>query len=197
MKREFAALLVFALCSCHSPDRDSVPFRGFSVAPFGRDNEVTEIGAQTGDAIASPISVGDFREFTIAQGSGMAGFDAIRVFGDRTGYIVFAEEGQRKNTKVLIALTEAEVAGLLAALNEDRVDSIKGFYAAGVFDGSQGFLEIATDSGRRFSWLDNYFRPVANTFDFCNRVIWPKVGSGRIEGTGIDRQAEYFRVFPQ
>ena len=67
------------------------------------------------------------------------------------------------------------MTALFQALNRDRIAEIERLYSTGIHDGTQGFIEIQVSGGRRFCWLDNHFDPVENTFEFCNRVIWPKI----------------------
>ena len=79
------------------------------------------------------------------------------------------------NRKVSISLTDEEMTALFQALNRDRIAEIERLYSTGIHDGTQGFIEIQVSGGQRFCWLDNHFDPVENTFEFCNRVIWPKI----------------------
>ncbi len=150
---------------------------------------------QKGDVIEDKITRKNFKEVTIAQGSGLDGFDAIRLFEDGSGYIVFSNDPPWENKKVKISLSTAELDGLLVALNNDKISKIKGMYSSGVMDGTQGFIEIKTKKGRRFTWLDNYFNPLTNTYRYCNKVIWPKIIGATIDPPKIDRQEEYHRIF--
>jgi len=150
---------------------------------------------QKGDVIEDNITRKNFKEVTIAQGSGLDGFDAIRLFADGSGYIVFSNDPPWENKKVKITLTAVELDGLLTALNSDKISKIKGMYSSGVMDGTQGFIEIKTKKGRRFTWLDNYFNPLTNTYRYCNKVIWPKIIGATIDSQKIDRQEEYHRIF--
>lgn len=166
----------------------------FAVTPLGERIKATRIDAQKGHRVLDPITLSDFQEVTIAQGSGEDGFDAIRIYQSRSGYIVFSEQ-RDTNRKVSISLTTEEMTGLFQALNRDKIAKIEGLYSSGVDDGTQGFVEIKASGSRRFCWLDNHFDPVENTFAFCNRVIWPKIDGARIEKKGVGRQEEYYRVF--
>lgn len=181
-------------CESTQPTGATASAFRFSTTPLGDRFPATRIDKQKGGDIPNPITEDHFREVTIAQGSGSDGFDAIRVFQDRSGYIVFSEQ-RDTNQRVAISLTADEMSGLLQALNDDKIARIEGSYSSGIHDGTQGFIEIKASGGRRFSWLDNHFDPVENSFDFCNRVIWPKVKGARIEKKGIGRQEEYDRVF--
>jgi len=164
------------------------------VQPYGKATKAVSSAKQKGDPIEEKITKKNFKGATIAQGSGLEGFDAIRLFSNGSGYIVFSKE-RRKNKKVKIILTDEELEGFLVALNLDRVSEIKGLYSAGLHDGTQGFIEINTSKGRRHAWLDNYFEPVAHTYRYCNRVIWPKIIGARIVSKEVDRQDEYERIF--
>ena len=94
-------------------------------------------------------------------------------------------------------LSPDELAGLVSALNRDRIANIAGAYYTDLRDGVQAFIEVKTAKGRVCSWLDNYFEPGAHTFAYCNDVLWPIVFSTRSasSGRGFDRQDEYLRVF--
>jgi hypothetical protein len=56
---------------------------------------------------------------------------------------------------------------------------------------------VKTTAGRVYSWLSNYFEPSANTFTYCNEVLWPIAISSRAVKVSrrFDRQEEYQRVF--
>lgn len=196
MKWIAAVALCIVAAGCKSSQLADATVSGirFSVTPLGERIRATRIDPQKGDRIPKTITMNNFQEVTIAQGSGLDGFDAIRVNQDRSGYIVFSEQ-RDMNKRVSISLTADEMSGLLEALNRDKITEIEGLYSSGVHDGTQGFIEIKASEGRRFCWLDNHFEPVENTFDFCNRVIWPKIKAARIEKKGIERQDEYHRVF--
>ena len=197
MKWIAAIALSFAGLGCESstqPTTATLSAMRFSVTPLGERIKATRIDEQNGDRVSNPIVLSDFQEVTIAQGSGLEGFDAIRVYQDRSGYIVFSEQRDR-NKRVAISITAEEMTGLLQTLNRDKIAEIEGLYSSGVHDGTQGFIEIRASGGRRFCWLDNHFDPVEHTFDFCNRVIWPKIEGAQIEKKGIGRQEEYYRVF--
>lgn len=186
-------LLLFTQCE-KKPISTTPHSMGFLVTPLGYRIAASRVSEQKGDRVHSPISPDNFQEVTIAQGSGLDGFDAIRVFQDRSGYIVFSEQRDR-NEKVTIVLTAEEMTGLFEALNRDKITQIEGSYSSGVDDGVQGFIEIKSPEGRIFCWLDNHFDPIEHYFGFCNRVIWLKIEGARIEQNGIDRQEEYERVF--
>lgn len=197
MKWIAAIALCFAVVGCEPSTQSAtttVSEIQFSVTPLGERFKATQIDDQKGDRVANPILLKEFQEVTIAQGSGLDGFDAIRIYQDRSGYILFSEQGD-KNKKVAINLTEEEMIGLMQALNRDKIAQIDGLYSTEIHDGTQGFIEIKVSEGRRFCWLDNYFDPVENTFDFCNRVIWPKIEGAPVEQVGIGRQEEFYRVF--
>lgn len=181
-------------CQSTQPNDATVSAVRFAVSPLGERFAATRIDKQKGGDIPSPIAVNNFQEVTIAQGSGLDGFDVIRIFQSHTGYAVFSEE-RDTNEKVFISLTEEEMTTLFQALNRDKIAQIEGSYSSGVHDGAQGFIEIKASGARRFCWLDNHFDPVENTFDFCNRVIWPKINGAQIEKKRIGRQDEYYRVF--
>ncbi len=86
---------------------------------------------------------------------------------------------------------------MISAINRDRIARIAGLYSTRLADGTQGFVELKTRKGRVYAWLDNYFEPVANTFSYCNDVLWPIALSSRADRTSrrFDRQEEYLRVF--
>jgi hypothetical protein len=193
MKWIAAISLSIAIFGCASSTQTGSAVR-FSVTPFGERITATRIDAQKGDHISNPIVSSDFKEVTIAQGSGVDGFDAVRVYQDGSGYIVFPER-EDKNRRVAINLTPEEMSGLFQALNRDKIALIDGLYSTELNDGAQGFIEIKTSGGRRYCWMDNHFDPVENIFGFCNRVIWPKIEGARTEKRGIGRQEEYDRVF--
>jgi len=188
-----AISLSIAILGCASSTQTASALR-FSVTPYGERMRATRIDTQKGDHISHPITSSDFEEMTIAQGSGLDGFDAVRVYQDGSGYIVFSER-RGKNKRVAMNLTPEEMSGLFQALNRDKIALIKGLYSTKLNDGTQGFLEIKTSGGRRYCWLDNHLDPVEHTFGFCNRVISPKIEGARIEMRGIGRQEEYYRVF--
>ncbi len=196
MKWIAAVVLTAIVSGCEStqPTDETVSAVRFVVTPLGEHFAATRIDKQKGSDIPSPITVNNFQEVTIAQGSGLDGFDVIRIFQNRTGYAVFSEE-RDTNKKVSISLTEEEMTTLFQALNRDKIAEIEGLYSSGVHDGAQGFIELKASGGRRFCWLDNHFDPVENTFVFCNRVIWPKINGAQIEKERIGRQDEYYRVF--
>jgi len=195
MKWIAAISLSTAIFGCASSTQTGSAVR-FSVTPFGDRTKATRIDAQKGDHILNPITSSDFEEVTIAQGSGLNGFDAVRVYHNGSGYIVFSER-RDKNRRIAINLTPGEMSGLFQALNRDKIALIDGLYSTEFNDGAQGFIEIKTSGGRRYCWLDNHFDPVMNTFNFCNRVILPKIGGARTGKRGIGRQEEYDRVFPR
>lgn len=176
---------------CRAEDEKGIKF---SARPYGEATKATRIDEQKGHRLKDTVSPTNFEELTIAQGSGLDGFDAIRIFSNGSGYAVFSNARDR-NRKVAIKLSEKEMGELIASLNADKVAQIMGLYSAGWNDGTQGFVEIKTKEGRRYCWLDNHFDPVSNIFEYCNKVIWPKISSAKIEEKGIDRQAEYYRVF--
>ena len=193
MKSVAVIALSFALCACDTIRPASAILR-FSVTPLGEPIPATRIDPQKGDRIPNPVTLNSFREVTIAQGSGLEGFDAIRIYQDRSGYIVFSKQ-RDTNKKVSITLTTPEMNGLLEALNRDKIARIEGLYTTDVHDGTQGFIEIKALGGRRFCWFSNHFEPVKNTFSFCNRVIWPKIDGAQIDQKGIRRDEEYDRIF--
>ena len=196
MKWIAAVALCIVAAGCESSQLADATVTGirFSVTPLGERIRATRIDPQKGHRIPDTVTMNNFQEVTIAQGSGLDGFDAIRVKQDCSGYIVFSEQ-RDMNKRVSISLTADEMSGLLEALNRDKLAEIEGLYSSEVHDGTQGFIEIKASEGRRFCWLDNHFDPVENTFNFCNRVIWPKIKGARIEKKRIGRQEEYYRIF--
>ncbi len=192
MKKFVPAILALAILSCES--RSAPEGIWFSADPVGNSPKATRIDAQQGDELAENVTVANFKEVTIAQGSGMMGFNAIRIFTDGSGYAVFSKK-ELHNQKVLLSLSKKELKGLIAALNNDKITRIKGVYSAAILDGTQGFVEIKTTAGHRYCWLSNHFDPVVNTYAFCEKVIWPKIKDAEIEQKKIDRQAEKNRVF--
>jgi hypothetical protein len=184
----------------------------FSVHPFsefGRQKlERTE--PQKGTRSLVEPNRRNFREMTIAQGSGLDGFDSLRIFADGKGYAVVGlswagppkdfRPRRLKGIQVPIQLSSAKLDGLLTAMRQDQLHRIKGQYSSGLADGSQGFVEAATSGGRVYSCLDNYFEPVAHTYQFCNEEIWPQVRRDAPQSLSqprYDLQEEYHRVFKE
>ncbi len=192
MKSALPITIALSLISC-SPPESEVPLK-FSVTPFGERTVVTRTDEQEGDDLPAGITTNTFKEVTIAQGSGLDGFDSIRVFSSGEAYMVFPEQGDT-NQKATFTLMEDDLAGLIGALNADRIDQIKGSYSTKFWDGVQGFIEIKTSEGRRYCRLSNHFAPLTNTFHFCNSVILPKIARAHISENGINRFTEYDRVF--
>ena len=184
------------ICSC-AAGKPKAGVR-FSAKPYGETSKAIRVDKQKGDGLEGKVTKANFKEVTIAQGAGRDGFDAIRVFAGGKFYAIFSKVFTgpwQQNEKVELVLSDDELTGLIAALNQDKVSEIEGLYSAGWHDGTQGFIEIKTSKGRRYTWLDNHFDPVSHTFDYCNRVIWPKIEGAKPVKKGIDRQAEYDRVF--
>jgi hypothetical protein len=131
------------------------------VRPYGTAEQLTKREPQRGSGIGPVLVQKDLVDLTIAQGSGLDGFDGLRVFGDGTAYAFFGKpEVGATNEKRTFRLSQGELAGLVSAINRDRIARIAGLYTTGTADGTQGFIELKTTKGRVYTWLDNYFEPV-------------------------------------
>jgi hypothetical protein len=100
----------------------------FAVYPYGHEGEqLIKRESQKGSGIGPALLRKDLVEVTIAQGSGGDGFDGLRVFGDGTAYAFFGKpESGAENEKRNFQLSEDELAGLVSAINRDRVARIAG-----------------------------------------------------------------------
>ena len=184
------------LSACTTISKDDARIRSFSISPNGERSEARETRPQRGHRAMPEITADSFREVTIAQGSGLDGFETIRVFSDRSGYVIVRLSGTRA-ARVPFRLSSQQFTHLISALQQDEIHRISGMYSAGIADGTQGFIEVVTSNGRVYSWLDNYFFPVAHTYTFCNEQIWPHVPKmlPSDRGGDYDFQEEYDRVF--
>jgi len=175
----------------------------FSVRPFGEPQKLKTTKPQEGTHSLLPPARQNFREMTIAQGSGRDGFHCLRIFADGKGYAAVGLPETSRHSEgfqVPIQLSSAELDGLLAAMRQDGLHRVKGEYSSGVDDGVQGFVEVVTSEGRVYAWLDNYFDPVAHTYHFCNAQIWPQVRKSISHSRSESRhdlQEEYRRVFKE
>lgn len=168
----------------------------FLVRPAGDVLPLRKKEPQSGDLRGGTLTWEDFREVTIAQGSGRGGFNSLRI--KRSGEVVAVhgkQDGKRKTWTG--SVPESVLHELIAAFNEDGVSSIEGLYSAGVADGVQGFFEVSLHYGRAYAWMDNYFEPLEKSFAFCNESIWPILLKKKpvFGGTSADGQAEYRRIF--
>jgi hypothetical protein len=80
-------LAALALCACTSTWESETP--RFAVHPYGVVDQPAKRESQEGSGIGPVLSQTEFVEVSIAQGSGLDGFDAIRVFGDGAAYAFF------------------------------------------------------------------------------------------------------------
>lgn len=188
------SVLCVAITACSTAESHR-----FSVRPYGQLDPLKETKPQEhGPRIPTP-NLKNFRELTIAQGSGLGGYDTIRLFADRTGYAVTGHAGSG-GVQIPLRLSASQWDALLIALRRDGINRLKASYRADVADGAQRFVELVTSAGRVHTWLDNYFEPVAHTYRFCNAEIWPEVQHRILRhsfGKRHDLQEEYYRVFPE
>jgi len=196
-QRVSSALILWclALPACTTLHDSTPDARRFSVQPSGDDFSKTR--PQPGGHRLSLVSRESFREVTVAQGSGRDGFDTIRIFADGSGYAVVGLSESRA-FRVPLRLSGQQLDLLIRAIQQDQIGRIKGMYSSGAADGTQGFVELVTSSGRVYCWLDNYFVPVSHTYAFCNQHVWPDVvrrrSLFRIQ-RHFNLQEEYSRVF--
>ncbi|HRQ89382.1 MAG TPA: hypothetical protein PLA50_11325 [Bacteroidia bacterium] len=188
-----AVFAFLALVSCVA-SAVPIPSKLFALRPFGEKFELFETHEQEGDGTFSRVATGNFVEATIAQGSGFSGFDSIRIHSSGSAEIVFGNSGEDFR-KVETKLNPSELEGLFEAFNRDGMHEIKGSYRTRRSDGVQGFVELVTREGRRFCRMDNYFEPLQHTYEYCNRVIVPKLASATLVKGRMDPQAEYHRIF--
>jgi hypothetical protein len=190
-------LLFLALPACTTQHDSTTDVRRFSVQPYGDDFKLSKTRPQPSGHRLSLVSRERFREITVAQGSGLDGFDTIRIFADGSGYAVVGLSESRA-VRVPLRLSGQLLDLLVRAIQQDRMGRIKGMYSSGVADGTQGFVELVTSEGRVYCWLDNYFVPVSHTYAFCNQHVWPDVmrrrSAFRIQ-RHFNLQEEYSRVF--
>src|SRR4051794_30313060 len=167
-------LVCLALTACTTQQDSTSEVRKFSVRPYGDDEKLTETRPQKRGHHLPEVNRESFKEITIAQGSGMDGFDTIRIFADGSGYAIVGLPESR-GLRVPFKLSAEELNSLIRAIQHDQLGQIKGMYSSGVADGTQGFVELVTSAGRVSCWLDNYFLPVSHLYAFCNRYVWPDV----------------------
>lgn len=179
-------MLCFGVSACTSLTGVATQAGSFSTRPYGDDVGLQKASSQRGSRALPEVTSESFREITVAQGSGLDGFETIRIFSDGTGYAVVRFDGSHA-ARVPLHLSHQQLALLLVAIQQDRLRHIKGMYSSGFSDGTQGFVELVTSRGRVYSWLDNYFEPVSNLFAFCNQHIWP----------GVARRVPAYRSRPQ
>src|SRR4051794_39526265 len=91
----------------------------FSTHPYGKVS-LKEAKPQPGNRSLPKPTSETFREITIAQGSGLAGFDSIRIFSNGTGYAVVGHQAE-KGTRVPVRLSPEQIALLLRAIHRDRL----------------------------------------------------------------------------
>ena len=199
MQRSLTAVVLLWLVASGCTSRhDPAGYVGsFAVRPLGEDSKLTDAKPQSGTRGLPDATRQTFREITIAQGSGLLGFDTIRIFADGSGYAIAGLDNARA-IRVPLQLSNEQLGGLLRAIRQDRLVRIKGSYSSGVHDGAQGFVELITTDGRVYSWLDNYFKPVSHVYTFCNRQVWPEVKL-RLRAypirRNVDLYEEHHRVF--
>lgn len=184
------------LSACTTISGGGAQAHSFSVKPFGDEPMLRETRPQRSHRTVPEVTGDSFREVTIAQGSGLGGFETIRLFSDGSGYAV-VRLSDTHAARVPIRLPPRQLALLVRAIQQDQLHRIRGMYSSGIADGTQGFVELVTSAGKVNSWLDNYFVPVAHLYAFCNEQIWPQVSPrlSLIRGRKYDSQEEYNRVF--
>lgn len=191
------AILCLVVSACTTQPGAMTDLVHFSTRPNEEKFELHETRPQQGNRGSPEVTDESFREITVAQGSGMDGFETIRIFSDGTGYAVAPLDNSRA-ARVPLYLSHQQLTLLVRAIQQDRLRHIKGMYSSGADDGTQGFVELVTSRGRVYSWLDNYFEPASHVFEFCNQHIWPEV-SRRAPAYRLQRnfnfQEEYYRVF--
>ena len=188
-------LLAFGLAGCATVSSDDIEH--FSARPNGGD-PLRKSSGRAAEAPIGEITAHNFTEITVAQGSGLAGYDSVRVLADGTGYAVV---GNRHDEyfRVPISLTRPEMADFFRAMNQDRLPRLKGVYSAGIDDGVQGFVVVTTKVGSLYTYFDNFFLPIAHTYEFCNEHIWAKLKQTRLQGVHprrVSGSSEYSRVHP-
>ncbi len=197
MRKSLIALCCLAVSACSTQPGARMGPRSFSTRPSGEDFTLRETKPQPGHRVLPEVTGESFREITVAQGSGINGFETIRIFADGTGYAIGVLDDGRA-VRVPLHLSPPQMALLLRAIRQDRLRQIQGLYSSGICDGTQGFVELVTATGRVYSWLDNYFEPVSYLFAFCNQHIWPEVrrtAPAYRTQRHFDLQEEYDRVF--
>lgn len=195
-------LAVLVLCSCTTKTIQSLsywPDLWFSAHPFGKQ-ALTSTTPQPNRATAiGTVTRTTFREITIAQGSGMEGFNVIRIYADGTGYATAGDFGHGAAT-IPLSLSASTMDGLYQAIKKDRPEDWQASYSSDLNDGAQGFAELQTTAGTTRCWLNNYFVPVGHLYAFCNQEVWPVVKATKPPPKlkkNYDLQAEYYRVFPK
>jgi hypothetical protein len=187
--------LCFLATSCTTTTMEE---RRFSVRPYGEIERLTKTQPQEGTQRLPKIARQSFRELTIAQGSGLDGFDSIRVFADGSGYAIVGLPSSRDGVQIPLRLSDSQLDRMISAMQRDELHRVLGIYSTDLADGTQGFVEVVTSAGQIYSWLDNYFEPVANTYRFCNAEIWPGIQRSLAASTSQKRkglQEEYHRIF--
>ena len=118
----------------------------FAVRTFGEVFPLTKTVRQRSHVLPE-VTRQTFREITIAQGSGFAGYDAIRIFSDGSGYAVAAVSESRA-CRLPLQLSAQQLDLLIRAIHEDKLGRINALYSSGIDDGAQGFVELVTAGGR-------------------------------------------------
>lgn len=195
----FAAII---LCSCATktiPSLSYWPDLRFSSHPFGKQ-PLTSTTPPSGKSTAiGPVNRATFREITIAQGSGLEGFNVIRIYADGTGYVTVGDF-EHGTAVIPLSLSASTMEALYQAIKQDRPEDWLDSYSSDLNDGAQGFAELQTHTGSTRCWLNNYFVPVKNLYAFCNQEVWPVIKTTKSLSRlkkNYDRQAEYYRIFPK
>jgi hypothetical protein len=199
----FAALISMSLCGCSTSTVESLnswPHLRFSDKPFGEVQKLTSTTPQPENSIAiGPITRATFREITVAQGSGMDGYDVIRIYADGTGYATVGDF-EHGTAIIPLSISASTMEALYQAIKRDRPEDWQASYSSDLNDGAQGFAELQTNAGSTRCGLNNYFVPVKNLYAFCNQQVWPVIKATKPLPKlkkNFDRQAEYYRVFPK
>ncbi|CAN5885574.1 hypothetical protein BH11VER1_BH11VER1_06060 [soil metagenome] len=191
------------LCGCSTGTVESLnfwPHLRFSERPFGEAQKLVSTTAQSGKSVATgTITRTTFREITIAQGSGLEGFDVIRIYADGTGYATVGDFEQ--GTAIIpLSLPAHTMEALHQAIKRDRPEDWLASYSSDLHDGAQGFAELQTSAGSTRCLLNNYFVPVRHLYAFCNEQVWPIIKESKPRPKlkkDYSRQVEYYRVFPK